>query len=304
MLSAQHSLCLNTFCSTLTLSQCFLLNTHSVSILSAQHSLCLNTFCSTLTLSQCFLLNTHSVSMLSAQHSLCLNTFCSTLTLSQCFLLNTHSVSILSAQHSLCLNAFCSTLTLSQCFLLNAHSVSVLSAQCSLCLNAPSVSMLALSQCFLLNAVSQCFLLKVHSVSMLSAQHWLCLIEDSCVVSATGRPAVPTCATQRRRQKESGAWQHHPLAALQIRGGSGHFSPFPHRRSSCTPAGRDFPPPGSVQRGRGGQQLCLPAELPAVGPVLHGADSQLPRLLASSSAVSGCECPCRLKGMLPGSCRL
>ena len=178
---------------------------------------------------------------------------------------------------SLCLNAFCSTLALSQCFLLNTHSVSMLSAQCSLCLSA-FCSMLALSQCFLLNARS--------------------------VVSATGRPAVPTCATQRRRQKESGAWQHSPLAALQIRGGSGRFSPFPHHRSSCSPAGRDFPSAGSVQRGRGGQQLCLPAELPAVGPFLHGTDSQLPCLLASSSAVSGCERPCQHKGMLLGSRRL
>ena len=128
----------------------------------------------------------------------------------------------------------------------------------------------------------------------------LCLIEESCVVSATGGPDVPTCATQRRRQKESGTWQHNPLAALQIRGSSGHFSPFPHRRSSRSPAGRDFPPAGSVQRGRGGQQLCLPAELPAVGPILHGADSQLPRLLASSSAVSGCECPCQCRGDVTG----
>ena len=117
------SLCLNAFCSTLTLSQCFLLNAHS-----------LNAFCSTLALSQCFLLNTHSVSMLSAQRSL-----------SQCFLLNARCVSMLSAQCSLCLNApSVSMLALSQCSL-------CLSAFCStLCLNA-FCSRFTLSQCFLLN---------------------------------------------------------------------------------------------------------------------------------------------------------
>ena len=98
------SLCLNAFCSTLALSQCFLLNARSVSKLSAQHSLCLNAFCSMLAVSQCFLLNARCVSMLSAQCSLCLNA---------------------SAQCSLCLNAFCSRFALPQCFLLNAHCVSL-----------------------------------------------------------------------------------------------------------------------------------------------------------------------------------
>ena len=80
------SLCLNAFCSTLALSQSFLLNAHCVSVLSAPCSLCLNAS------AQCSLcLNA------SAQCSLCLNAFCSRFALPQCFLLNAHCVSLKKA---------------------------------------------------------------------------------------------------------------------------------------------------------------------------------------------------------------
>ena len=126
------------------------------------------------------------------------------------------------------------------------------------------------------------------------AQHMLytwCFKEERSVDSGACRSAVPAGATQRRQQKESCTWWFKPATTLQVRDRCGHLSPCPTWRSSRPPAGRDFTTAESVQRGRGGEQFCVPAKRSAVGPLLYGADPQFPGL--SASAVSQCWCPCQ-----------